>query len=111
MDIANIACAQTHLQQEAQMATVMTSHSQIRCQQRAVPTLVASLLLDYGSVIRHQGADVFYFDKAARRRVGAALGGGRNLAVVERWLGTYAVLAEDGRVITMAHRTKRLKRP
>jgi hypothetical protein len=86
-------------------------HAEQRCQQRAVPTLVAALLLDYGTCIRHAGADVLYVDKPARRRIQEAVGGGRNLALVERWLNSYAVVGDDGRIITVARRTVRLKRP
>ncbi len=86
-------------------------HAEQRCQQRAVPTLVATLLLDYGACMRHKGVDVFYIDKRARQRIQEAIGGGRNLAVVERWLNTYAVIGEDGRAITVARRRQRLKRP
>lgn len=93
------------------MLPEMRHHAETRAQQRAVPSLIASLLLDYGSSMRHQGAEVYFIDKAARRRIRDALGGGRNLDVVERWLNVYAVVGEDGRMITIARRTTRLRRP
>jgi hypothetical protein len=86
-------------------------HAKRRCQQRAVPTLIASLLLDYGTTMRHEGADVVYVDKAARKRIQEAIGGSRNIGMVERWLNSYAVVDNDGRIITVARRRQRLKRP
>lgn len=88
----------------------MTLHATARLQQRAVPSLVMSLLLDYGSTMQHAGAEVIYVDKKARRRLREAVGGNRNLSVVERWLNSYVVLGEGGRVVTVARRTKRLRR-
>jgi hypothetical protein len=89
----------------------MTRHATVRSQQRAVPPLVMSLLLEFGSIMRHEGAEVVYVDKRARRRLRDAVGGDRSLAVVERWLNTYVVTGEDGCVMTVARRTKRLQRP
>jgi hypothetical protein len=89
----------------------MTRHATRRSQQRAVPALVVSLLLEFGSTMRHKGAEIVYFDKRARRRLRDAVGGARSLAVVERWLNTYVVTGQDGCVITVARRTKRLRRP
>lgn len=88
-----------------------TRHASVRLQQRAVPALVMSLLLDYGSTMRHDGAEVVYFDKQARRRLRHAVGGDRSLAVVERWLNTYIVTGDGGQVVTVARRTRRLRRP
>lgn len=89
----------------------LTRHAVARSQQRAVPPLVMSLLLEYGSIMRHEGAEVVYLDKRAKRRLREAVGGNRSLAIVERWLNTYIVTGEDGCVVTVARRTKRLRRP
>ncbi len=89
----------------------MTRHAVARQQQRAVPSLVTSLLLDYGTSMRNGGVDVVYLDKHGRRRLREAIGGGRNLALIERWLNTYAVLGADGAVVTVARRRRRLRRP
>jgi hypothetical protein len=48
--------------------TGMTRHALTRLQQRSVPALVMSLLLDYGSLMRHGGAEVVFLDKEARCR-------------------------------------------
>ena len=68
------------------------------------------MLFEYGTCMRHEGADVHYFDKAARQRIQKAVGGNRNFGLIEPWLNTYMVV-EDGKVVTLAHRTRRLKRP
>jgi hypothetical protein len=60
--------------------------------------------------MRHDGADVIYIDKAARKRLRAALGS-RGLAVVEPWLDVCVVVAEDGQLVTVFHRKQRLKHP
>lgn len=88
-----------------------TRHAETRLQQRAVPSLVMSLLLDYGSTMRHDGAEVIYIDKKSRRRLREVVGGDRNLAVIDRWLNSYVVRGDDGIVVTVARRTRRLRRP
>lgn len=89
----------------------MTRHGAARHQQRAVPTLVTSLLLEYGASMRRAGAEVVFLDKKGRRRLREAVGGGRNLGVIEQWLNTYLVLDNECRVITLARRRRRLRRP
>ena len=93
------------------MRPTLTKHATVRTQQRAVPPLISDLLVDYGSSMRHDGADVYFFDKQSRGRLKRALGGHRGLDIIARWLNTYVVLGEDGDVITVARRTTRLKRP
>jgi len=87
-----------------------TRHSQVRMQQRALPPFVVSLIIDFGSRLRNGGADVFFVDKLARRRLRVELGGDRGLAVIDQWLGAYVVVSDDGTVITTGHRTSRIKR-
>ena len=93
------------------MSSVMTIHAERRHQQRAIPSLVTSLLVDYGTCVRHGGADVHYIDRQARKRLRKAVGGDRNLALIEPWLNTYVVIGDDGAIITVGRRQTRLKRP
>jgi len=88
----------------------LSRHAQARRQQRAVPTLAMSLLLDYGTRVQRGGAEVISMDKAGRRRLEQDWGGPRNLAALQPMLNTYLVLGPDGTIITTARRTKRLKR-
>jgi hypothetical protein len=82
-----------------------------RMQQRAIPSLVAGLLLDHGSRMRHKGADILFVDRAARREIRRAVGGDRNMRTIEPWLDTYLVVGDDGTLVTAARRTRRLRRP
>jgi hypothetical protein len=68
------------------------------------------LLQRFGSSMRCGQAERLFFDKAARRRLKAHLGGARGLRAVEAWLGVYAVLADNGRIVTAAHRSGRFRR-
>ncbi|MBR7710987.1 hypothetical protein KCP91_16295 [Microvirga sp. SRT01] len=88
---------------------MITHHAQTRMQQRAIPALALELFERFASSMRHNGADVLFFDKAARKRITKAFGGQRACRIIEPWLGTY-VVSENGAVVTVAHRTRRLKR-
>lgn len=92
------------------MAFVPTRHAQQRLQQRAIPGLVVDLLLANGSCMRHDGAEIVFLDKAARKCLRRQLGGERGLRMLEPWLGHYLVVGDDGRLITAAPRTRRFKR-
>lgn len=84
-------------------------HAAQRSQSRSIPQFAVMLFEAYGTSCRHDGADVLFMDKESRRRMAREFGGKRALRLVEPLLDTYAVV-EAGRVITLAHRTQRLKR-
>ncbi len=86
-----------------------TGHASIRSVQRAIPPHAVELILEYGASARVRGADSYFLDHAGRRRLRADLGKS-GLRGVERWLNAYAVVADDGRIITAAWRTRRLRR-
>ena len=88
-----------------------SEHCRARMQQRAIPSVIANLLFDHGSRMRHDGADIVFIDRRARREIRRAVGGGRNMRTIEPWLDTYLVVADDGCLITAARRTHRLCRP
>jgi hypothetical protein len=84
-----------------------TFHAAVRMQQRAIPAAATDLLLDHGT--RSRGADKFFFDRAARRQAQHELG----LAAIRRvarYLNAYAVIGDDGALITVAWRTRRIRR-
>lgn len=85
----------------------MTIHAQERLQQRSIPPIVVKLLEEFGSIERCVGAERLTFDKAARRRLSRHLGGER---IVEPWLNVYAVVADDGYLVTASHRRRRHRR-
>lgn len=80
-----------------------TTHAGRRLQQRAIPAFVVELLERYGSERRCGQADRLFFDKAAKKRLRQHLGGKRGLQMIERWMGVYAVIGDNGRVVTVAH--------
>ena len=84
-----------------------TKHATRRMQQRGIPELVIDLLQRCGTWIRCKGADRLIFDKAAIKRLKRYLGDSRAVAAVERWLDVYAVIGDDGVLITVAHQTHR----
>lgn len=86
----------------------MTKHATIRQQQRGIPQIVVDLLIEYGSQA-HAGACVttHYFDKAARKRLKGYAGCLSSL--FEEYLDYYAIVADDGSVITVAPRIKKLR--
>ena len=89
----------------------LTRHAEVRLQQRAIPPFVIELLERCGSTMRCGGADLLYFDKSARKRLERDLGGARSLRLVEKVLNVYAVINDNGRVVTAGHRSKRINRP
>lgn len=87
-----------------------TNHAQIRQQQRGIPQVVVDWLLELGSTEHtHDGTEVLYFDKAARKRLNGYLGGGSLFSHAEEYLDTYAVVS-SGKVITVGHRYSRINR-
>ena len=90
------------------MAT--SKHCSERMQQRSIPQMMLTLLLDFGSTYRSHGADCLVFDRAAKKRLRHHMGGTRGLHVIGPWLGIYAVVGDDGTVVTAGHRQKRLWR-
>lgn len=88
----------------------VSAHAQARLQQRAIPPLVLDLLQEFGSGFRSHGAERLIFDKAAVKRLKRHLGGDRGLRVIERWLRVYAVVGDSGHLVTVAHRTRHLRR-
>jgi hypothetical protein len=88
----------------------MTSHAQRRLQQRGIPPFVLHLLERFGSIMRCGGAERLFFDKAAMNRLRQELGGERGLRTIERWLGVYAVIGDNGQFVTVAHKHRRFRR-
>ncbi len=87
-----------------------TNPAQIRQQQRGIPQVVVDWLLELGTTEHtHNGAEVLYFDKSARKRLNQYLGGGPLFSRAEQYLDIYAVIA-SGNVITVGHRYKRINR-
>jgi len=84
-----------------------STHASVRLQQRGIPAFVVELLEACGSEHRCGGAEKLYFEKAARKRLKHYLGGERSLRLIERWLNVYAIVGDNGRVVTIARNSKR----
>ena len=87
----------------------LTKHAAACMSQRAVSKEAIELLLRFGSSARVRGADTFFFDKSAREQLAEAMDF-RTQRRAEKFLNVYAIVSDDGRIITMARRTRRLRR-
>jgi hypothetical protein len=89
--------------------TPCTGHASVRAKQRGISPLMIELLEQYGATARAvDGASIHYFDKRAMKRLAAHLG--PQFPAFREDLGVYAVISGDGRVLTVAHRQRRIKR-
>jgi hypothetical protein len=87
----------------------MTSkHARRRMQQRSIPPLVVTWLLEFGQMrYDHQGGIVHYFDRHSRRNLERVVGS-KVVARLSDYLNAYAVSStSDEALITVGHRYKR----
>lgn len=87
---------------------MLSAHAMNRCRGRAIPLAVVDCLQLYGREVRSRGCSTFYLDKESRRRLEREMG--RDVA--RRWehkLDVYAVVGDEGTVVTAAYRTRRIK--
>ena len=87
-----------------------TKHAAVRMQQRGIPPLILEWLLEYGATTYDgHGGRIRYFDKQAKQRIRHSKG-----EIVLRRLhelfDSYAVVSNDGAVVTVGHRYKRAYR-
>jgi len=91
------------------MEPIVSRHARARMQQRGIARSAVDCLLEFGREHHdHHGAVVLMLDRAATERIartGAARGG-----QLDALRGLYAVVASDGCVRTVGHRTRRLRR-
>ena len=88
---------------------MLSQHARVRSQQRGIPPLAVDLLLQFGtSEAAEGGVRKVFFDKAARRRVAAYAGPLADR--LREYLDVYAVVGENDRIVTVAHRLDRIKR-
>lgn len=88
----------------------LSRHGKQRQQQRGIPLLIVEWLVRYGAV-RHDkhGARVCYFDRRSRKTLARQVGE-EVIGRMGKLLDTYAVLSGDDVVITVGHRTQRIRR-
>jgi hypothetical protein len=88
---------------------VATKHAEIRLRQRGIPPAVVEWLVSYGSShFDHHRGLVFYFDSRSREVLRSAVDR-TALARYSEHLDCYVVVSTNGEVITVGHRTRRLK--
>lgn len=88
----------------------ITQHAACRMQQRGIKSEAIEILCTWGArEYDHHGATVLYFDKSARQRARKEYGRDQYNRI-EGQLDIYAVLANDGSIVTIGHRTKRINR-
>lgn len=88
----------------------LTQHAVTRMQQRGIKAQTVEMLFRCGAKEHdHCGATILYFDKQARQRLCHEYGA-EQFKNIERQLNTYAVIAGNGAVMTVGHRTKRINR-
>jgi hypothetical protein len=81
----------------------MTHHARERARARSIPASVVDALLDFGERARAgAGAETCYFTKRSWRRFAAYLG--HEARHFERYRSAYAVVGDDGLVITTCWR-------
>jgi hypothetical protein len=86
----------------------LTHHASKRMQQRGIPERVLPLLFEYGKEeYDHHGTMLLYFNKRARQRLAKAMPQDE-LKHIQRALNAYAVLDQNGAVVTVGHRTQRV---
>ena len=87
----------------------MTSHANVRSQQRAIPPMLIDLLLQFGITEKAgPGASKVFFDKTSRRKVRSYAG--PLASMLDGHLDIYVVVADDQTVITVGHRNERFTR-
>jgi len=88
----------------------LSEHARVRMQQRGIPPQVVESLLECGRVQHDShGGRIVYFDRAAWQRA-CRRGLAGMLAQAGRYRRAYLVLGPDGKVCTVSHRTRRIRR-
>lgn len=89
---------------------MLTAHARVRMQQRGVRREVVQWLLQFGSrTYDGRGAQIRYFDERARERIRKTMGEDALRRAHDR-LDSYAVVANDGQVVTVGHQYRRQRR-
>ena len=86
----------------------VTNHAVARMQQRAIFPEIVDFLLEYGRCEHHQrGALLYYLDKRGRQRL-EKIAGKETYRRLEHALDAYAIVSDNGELVTVGHRHKRI---
>ena len=90
---------------------MLTAHAATRLRQRGISRETLELLLTYGRTRHdHRRGMVIDFDHNSRRLLKHRLGRPNgNVSHDSKLLGCYVVVGIDGQIVTIGHRTRRLK--
>lgn len=88
----------------------LSQHSRARMQQRGVPQPALELLVRYGTKEHdHKGSKILYFSHRSMRRIARELGD-KALTYLDKSFDLYAVMGDNGEIITVGHRYRRILR-
>lgn len=85
----------------------LTRHALKRCQQRGIPTSIVDYLLDFGEEVHSCGAEILFFSKGSMSTIAKEVGRDA-VKFLQKYANSYLVL-DDGKVLTVGHRYKRIK--
>lgn len=89
----------------------LSQHAQCRMQQRAIPSCLIDWLFQFGAEAHdHHGAQVLYFDRAAKRRLAEIVPAPQLARFDQKLKNAYLVESIDGTVITVGYRDKKVHR-
>lgn len=89
------------------MISPASKHARVRMQQRSLSPVAVDWIVAFGKPRRVGGADVFALDRKGRKRLREHLGHSVYNQVAPI-LDALVVVADDGSIVTAAHRTRRL---
>lgn len=85
-----------------------STHANVRCQQRGISPFMVDMLLRFGRRENdHEGAEIVFFDRRAKKEVERYTGG--SIGKLSEQMDSYAVVS-DGCVITVGVRYKKINR-
>ena len=87
----------------------LSHHAEARMRQRAIPSIIVAWILDYGRDMRHHGASVYFLNRETRNKLKRDMGAKLYTQIGNR-LDAYVVVSDDGTIVTVGRRYKRLKR-
>ncbi|MCW3781563.1 hypothetical protein [Defluviimonas salinarum] len=90
------------------MPQQLTHHAEARCQQRSISAKLRDVIYAYGSESRSRRAACFWLDRRALELATDDLGSHAG-KWLERHMGAFLVVSDEGAVITAAHSTRRLR--
>jgi len=89
---------------------MFSQHSISRAHQRSIPTLIIDLLIKHGAIeYDHRGVALYFFDKKAWKAIGYDAGHHVTSFMRKLYNDTCAIISNDGTIITVEHRYKRIK--